>query len=329
MKLNFTKNSGIYCFENLINNKKYIGQADNLYHRVSHHRSYLRGGYDGCNALQNSWNKYGEDNFDIYLIEECSIELLDEREVYWIKELHTHTTEGGLNISWGGDAPMRGRNHTDESKKKISENSATPSGELNRQYGIPRTDEEKMKISTTLIEYYKTHDAPSLGKKQSTELIEKRMKNMRGRVVSKETGRKISESNKGRKVSEEGRKNMSLAKIGGHLSETHKKNISSANKGKPAPNKGVPRPREDVERQANLMRGRKVKKNSSSKYVGVSYIKASNNWHSYINYNGKRTNIGHFKTEIDAAIAYNNKAIELFGEDARLNIIEEEGKCDL
>ena len=38
--------------------------------------------------------------------------------------------------------------------------------------------------------------------------------------------------------------------------------------------------------------------------------------------NQKRIHIGYFTNEIDAAIAYNKKAIELFGEFACLNIIK-------
>jgi hypothetical protein len=57
-----------------------------------------------------------------------------------------------------------------------------------------------------------------------------------------------------------------------------------------------------------------------SKYKGVS--KSLNKyWRSYIYLNGKQINIGSFKTEIEAAQAYNKKAIELFGEFARLNVI--------
>lgn len=323
MKLMFTKNSGIYCFENIINGKKYIGQADNLNRRIKRHVAGLRGNYDGCVALQNSWNKYKEENFSIYIIEECPIELLDEREMYWIKILHTHTTEEGLNISFGGDAPMRGRNHTEESKKKISENSAVPSGELNWQYGKPRTEEDKKNISNSLLKYYETHDPPTLGTKQSPELIEKRISKIRGRIVSEETGRKISEANKGRVVSEETRKKISIARKGKPLSEENKKNISKALKGRTYPNRKTIRSRDAIEKQANIMRGKKVRKNSSSQYVGVSITK-SKKWFAYINYNKKRFGLGLFDSEIDAAIAYNTKAIELFGDKAKLNIIEKE-----
>lgn len=197
MNLDFIEGSGIYCFENIVNGKKYIGQADNLKHRTGHHRSFLRGGYDGCTALQNSWNKYGEENFKIYVVEECIVELLSDKEIYWIKELHTHVSENGLNISWGGDAFMRGRNHTEESKKKISENSSDRIGENNPQYGKPRTEDERDKISQGLLNYYKTHADKKIGTKQPQDVIEKRMKNIRGKSRLEITKNNISKGNVG------------------------------------------------------------------------------------------------------------------------------------
>jgi hypothetical protein len=38
---------------------------------------------------------------------------------------------------------------------------------------------------------------------------------------------------------------------------------------------------------------------------------------------GFRYYLGLFKTEIDAALAYNKKALELYGDNAKLNIIED------
>lgn len=62
-------------------------------------------------------------------------------------------------------------------------------------------------------------------------------------------------------------------------------------------------------------------KNASSKYYGVSYGKANKTWQSEITKDGKRYYLGRHKNEIDAAIAYNNKATELYGDNANLNII--------
>lgn len=55
----------------------------------------------------------------------------------------------------------------------------------------------------------------------------------------------------------------------------------------------------------------------TSKYKGVH--RAKNRWCAQISVNGRRTYIGIFKSEEDAAVAYNNKAKELFGSFARLN----------
>ena len=67
-----------------------------------------------------------------------------------------------------------------------------------------------------------------------------------------------------------------------------------------------------------------VAKNNTSGYKGVYFNKKANKWMSYIRYNNKLINLGLFVNPIDAAIAYNNKALELFGEYARLNIIPEQ-----
>ena len=62
----------------------------------------------------------------------------------------------------------------------------------------------------------------------------------------------------------------------------------------------------------------KKRKNTTSKYKGVSqYIKGQ--WQAYIHKNKKRYTLGFFNTEKEAAQAYNTKAVELFGEFARLN----------
>ena len=62
------------------------------------------------------------------------------------------------------------------------------------------------------------------------------------------------------------------------------------------------------------------KKTRSSKYIGVSFSKKYNKYVAYI-WNKRQINIGHYKTEIEAAIAYNKRAIEIFGKEAKLNII--------
>jgi hypothetical protein len=64
------------------------------------------------------------------------------------------------------------------------------------------------------------------------------------------------------------------------------------------------------------------KRNSTSKYKGVSFDSINNKWRSGIMINGKTIHLGRFNLEEEAAIAYNNKAIELFGEFAKINNIK-------
>lgn len=59
----------------------------------------------------------------------------------------------------------------------------------------------------------------------------------------------------------------------------------------------------------------------SSKFKGVSYHKQNDRWRASLTLNSKMISLGCHATEEAAAIAYNNKAIELFGEFARPNVI--------
>lgn len=55
---------GIYCIENKINNKKYIGMSRDIKRRWSEHKTELNTHTHVNQYLQSSWGKYGKDNFD-------------------------------------------------------------------------------------------------------------------------------------------------------------------------------------------------------------------------------------------------------------------------
>lgn len=102
--------TGIYKIENLINHKKYIGQAVDIQTRWKNHRSTMNDpndkGYDY--HLYRSMRKYGIENFSFTVIEECLISELNDRERYWIAFYDSFFN--GYNLTFGGDSSTGRKN---------------------------------------------------------------------------------------------------------------------------------------------------------------------------------------------------------------------------
>lgn len=96
------KRSGIYCIEDLKNHRKYIGQSVNIFERHRKHICELNNGVHHNDYLQKAWNKYGSENFDFRVLEYCDIDMLDERECYYIDLYNTLDRQVGYNIASGG-----------------------------------------------------------------------------------------------------------------------------------------------------------------------------------------------------------------------------------
>lgn len=69
----------------------------------------------------------------------------------------------------------------------------------------------------------------------------------------------------------------------------------------------------------NLRAVTKAQNGANQKVKGVSWNKQAKKWQAHIGVNGKRSYLGYFTNEIDAARAYNAAALKHFGEFARTN----------
>lgn len=112
------KQGVIYKIENLVNGMVYIGQTITSYERrIGRHKWELRNHRHNNTHLQRAWDKYGENNFKFSIIEYCDIEVIDDREKYWIKEYKATDEQYGYNLESGGN---KGKRVSDGVKQKIS-----------------------------------------------------------------------------------------------------------------------------------------------------------------------------------------------------------------
>ncbi len=175
----YPTSSGIYCFRNKINDKKYIGQSSHLNRRITQHISFSKKENlpRGENPLLfSAIKKYGLENFEILILEECPVSKLNDREIYYIELYESHRDKKGYNITFGGDKNPRGFKHSysaierirkalfergevsEETRKKLS---VSKLGEKNPSWGKSLSDETKRKMS----EKTSGEKSPNFGKK--------------------------------------------------------------------------------------------------------------------------------------------------------------------
>jgi len=121
----------------------------------------------------------------------------------------------------------------------------------------------------------------------------------------------------GKNHTEESKRLMSLHKTGVKMSDEFREMASIHSSGSRNPNYGVISTDEKKAKISSSEQGKKVK-NKISQYVGVAKG-YKGKWDAGITHQGVFYRLGSFKIEIEAALAYDKKALELYGENAKLN----------
>ena len=160
---------GIYIFTNKINDMKYIGKSINIKERIKSH--FYEAKYKKkVNHFKHAIIYYGINNFKWEILEECDINKLNEKEIFWINKLNTKHPRG-YNLTDGGEGSI---NLIQEIRDKIS-------------FTLKKRFENK-----------KNH--PSTGRKRSEESKEKQRNAMlgKGHPQKQETKELLSKLNKGK-----------------------------------------------------------------------------------------------------------------------------------
>jgi group I intron endonuclease len=156
------KKIGIYKITNLINGKVYIGQAVDISKRWNQYKGLS---CKGQKKLYASFIKYGIENHAFEVLEECEIEILNERERFYqdfynvldkglnLKLTETKDKSGKMSEEFckklgemkKGNKNFLGKKHSDETKKKMSE----------WQKGIEKSQDAKKNMSNKRKEKFK------------------------------------------------------------------------------------------------------------------------------------------------------------------------------
>jgi len=204
----------IYKTTNLINNIIYIGKY------CGSNNNYLGSG----TYLKRAIKKYGKENFSRIILEDGieDHDYLCKREIYWIDfydsanpKIGYNLTKGGKgNFGWipsketkkkmskfkiekyvGENNPFYGKKHSQEARKKMSENHADVSGKNHPMFGKHHTQESRRKMSKSKVGKYVGENNPMFGKHPSLETRRKMSESAKNRnPISEETRDKISKS---------------------------------------------------------------------------------------------------------------------------------------
>lgn len=151
----------IYCIENMLNGKKYVGiTKGEIDRRYKQHKEKCKNNTKKQH-IHSAMNLYGFDNFKVYQLDIAfTKDELIEKEIFWIKKLDSKNN--GYNETDGGEGSY-GRKVSEETKLKISKANT----------GRIQTPEEKHKRSLSNKGIHSRENNPFYGKKHSKETIQK------------------------------------------------------------------------------------------------------------------------------------------------------------
>ena len=145
---------GIYKVTNKINGKVYIGQSVDIGRRWRQHMTAEDDIY-----FHKAIQKYGVENFEWEVIEQCKKKDLDEREIYWIEYYDSfnkgyNCTKGGEGNSGEGSPNWKGGVSLDpEHKKEYGKQYYQANKEKIKEYNKQYYEENKEKKK----EYYEVN----------------------------------------------------------------------------------------------------------------------------------------------------------------------------
>ena len=195
-------NTGIYQITNKINGNCYIGQSIDLSSREYTHFWKLENNKHDNRHLQRAYKKYGKDNFVFSVLLYCEPFELTRYEQGLVDSRNPE-----YNICRECVDSKKGVNHSEESKRKMSE--SHKGKELSEEHKFKLSEANKGQLSWM---EGKNHSEES--KRKISEAKKGKPSWNKGKTVSEETKLKISESKKGKSVSDETRKKMSEARKG-------------------------------------------------------------------------------------------------------------------
>tara|TARA_B100000508_G_C11433730_1_gene264836 strand:+ start:256 stop:993 length:738 start_codon:yes stop_codon:yes gene_type:complete len=169
-----------YVTTNKINGKRYIGLSSM---NKSNWKEHLGSG----KLLLKAISKYGKENFEREILKYFdSLEDVIEAERSYILENSCHTSPEWYNIAVGFTTQgFKGKTHSKETKEKIA------------SYGRSRPATEKMRQNMSIVGKMPRTKSQIKAFKKNAKRVGKRNK---GRIVSKETRKKMSEAHKGKKT---------------------------------------------------------------------------------------------------------------------------------